>query len=76
MLLPILWGEFVDNAEEFFFGPYDVIADWQHPFVNVFKLCGADKWTDVERIGNVKDKMVRQPRLRKRFVTSMTCIIA
>jgi hypothetical protein len=33
-------------------------AAWQHPFVNVFKLCDVEHWKDVERQGEVKAQMV------------------
>lgn len=28
-------------------------AAWQHPYVNVFKHLGLDKWTDVNKQGDV-----------------------
>jgi hypothetical protein len=40
-------------------------AAWQHPFVNVFKLCDVERWRDVERQGEVKAQMVGAPRRRR-----------
>lgn len=34
-------------------------AEWQHPYVNVFKHVGLDKWTDVNKQGDVVPIIVR-----------------
>jgi hypothetical protein len=34
------------------------IADWQHPFVNVFKLCDVQQSKNVEVSGRVVQQMV------------------
>ena len=35
-------------------------AEWQHPFINVFKMCDVESWKHISKDGNVVAMLVRR----------------
>ncbi len=51
-------------------------AEWQHPFVNVFKLCDVETMKEVESKGDVTEHMVSVRGVRSGAITQGEIAVA